>query len=88
MCGPPHCSHALQLLLLLLAASPRCFSLRQCLTAFCRHGQESHLQFLATTELLVELGDDLADYEDDVAANSFNVRSPPFVFSLLSLHLR
>ena len=27
----------------------------------------------AQTELLVELGDDLADYEDDVAANSFNV---------------
>lgn len=34
---------------------------------------EEHLAFLATSEVLVEVGDDLADYEDDVRSNSFNV---------------
>jgi hypothetical protein len=31
------------------------------------------LQFCRVDELLVDIGDDLTDYEDDVAANSFNV---------------
>ena len=32
-----------------------------------------HLRFLRAHELLIEIGDDLADYEDDVLARSFNV---------------
>eukprot|EP00741_Cyanophora_paradoxa_P000100 tig00000057_g96.t1 len=31
------------------------------------------MEYLATSELLVEIGDDLLDYEDDVVRNSFNV---------------
>ena len=30
------------------------------------------MAFLATSEILVELGDDLVDYERDIAANTFN----------------
>jgi len=32
-----------------------------------------HMRFLAASELLVEIGDDLTDYDDDVMSNSFNV---------------
>jgi hypothetical protein len=31
------------------------------------------LEFCQVDEMLVDIGDDLTDYEDDVAANSFNV---------------
>ena len=31
------------------------------------------LQFLRLDELLVDIGDDLTDYEDDVVNNSFNI---------------
>jgi hypothetical protein len=31
------------------------------------------LAFLRLDELLVDIGDDLTDYEDDVIANSFNI---------------
>jgi hypothetical protein len=34
---------------------------------------EALLAFLRVDELLVDIGDDLTDYEDDVADNSFNV---------------
>eukprot|EP00747_Dinoflagellata_sp_TGD_P183631 gnl/TRDRNA2_/TRDRNA2_38623_c0_seq1.p1 gnl/TRDRNA2_/TRDRNA2_38623_c0~~gnl/TRDRNA2_/TRDRNA2_38623_c0_seq1.p1 ORF type:complete len:367 (+),score=72.52 gnl/TRDRNA2_/TRDRNA2_38623_c0_seq1:51-1151(+) len=34
---------------------------------------ENHLSFLAASEVLVEIGDDLADYAEDVERNSFNV---------------
>eukprot|EP00271_Cylindrocystis_brebissonii_P003231 TRINITY_DN1399_c0_g2_i1.p1 TRINITY_DN1399_c0_g2~~TRINITY_DN1399_c0_g2_i1.p1 ORF type:complete len:559 (+),score=85.32 TRINITY_DN1399_c0_g2_i1:370-2046(+) len=34
---------------------------------------EEHFEFLALSELLVEIGDDLFDYEEDVLANTFNV---------------
>ncbi|KAL2608010.1 hypothetical protein R1flu_026583 [Riccia fluitans] len=34
---------------------------------------EDHLEFLAVAELLVEIADDLFDYEEDVLKNSFNV---------------
>ncbi|KAL3675569.1 hypothetical protein R1sor_025517 [Riccia sorocarpa] len=34
---------------------------------------EDHLEFLAVAELLVEVADDLFDYEEDVLKNSFNV---------------
>lgn len=33
----------------------------------------AHMDFLATSEILVEIGDDLADYYDDIERNSFNV---------------
>ena len=34
---------------------------------------EQLLTFLRLDELLVDVGDDLTDYEDDVIANSFNI---------------
>ena len=34
---------------------------------------ETHASFLATSEVLVELSDDLYDYEEDVATGAFNV---------------
>ena len=34
---------------------------------------ETHASFLATSELLVELSDDLYDYEEDVSSGAFNV---------------
>ncbi|CAE8593278.1 unnamed protein product [Polarella glacialis] len=34
---------------------------------------EEHMEFLATSEVLVELGDDLTDYAEDAEKNSFNV---------------
>lgn len=34
---------------------------------------EAHMEFLATSELLVEVGDDLVDYDEDVRTNSFNI---------------
>ena len=34
---------------------------------------ETHAAFLATSELLVELADDLYDYEEDVASGAFNI---------------
>jgi hypothetical protein len=34
---------------------------------------EALLSFLRLDELLVDVGDDLTDYEDDVLANSFNI---------------
>ncbi|CAM6086365.1 unnamed protein product [Calypogeia fissa] len=38
-----------------------------------REVNEAHFNFLAVSELLVEISDDLYDYEDDVLKNSFNV---------------
>ena len=32
-----------------------------------------HMDFLATSEVLVEIGDDLVDYYDDIDRNSFNI---------------
>lgn len=34
---------------------------------------EALLTFLRLDEMLVDIGDDLFDYEDDVIANSFNI---------------
>ena len=34
---------------------------------------EAHFEFLSVSELLVEVGDDLFDYEEDVGKNCFNV---------------
>merc|ERR550539_783096 len=34
---------------------------------------EKHLSFLRAHELIIEIGDDLYDYEDDVMKQSFNV---------------
>eukprot|EP01083_Nonionella_stella_P188831 697000_1 len=34
---------------------------------------EKHLLFLRTHELIIEIGDDLVDYEDDVVKGSFNI---------------
>ncbi|KZV51340.1 hypothetical protein F511_12035, partial [Dorcoceras hygrometricum] len=34
---------------------------------------EAHMDFLSVSELLVEISDDLFDYEDDVAENNFNI---------------
>merc|ERR1712232_1207910 len=34
---------------------------------------EDHMRFLSKSEVLVEIGDDLADYADDVDHNAFNV---------------
>eukprot|EP00898_Chlorokybus_atmophyticus_P000099 jgi/Chlat1/108/Chrsp1S03089 len=34
---------------------------------------ETHMRFLSASELLVEIADDLHDYEEDVEANCFNV---------------
>ncbi|XP_073119756.1 uncharacterized protein [Henckelia pumila] len=34
---------------------------------------EAHMEFLSVSELLVEISDDLFDYEDDVAENNFNI---------------
>jgi len=34
---------------------------------------ENHMRFLAKSEVLVEIGDDLVDYSDDVEHNAFNV---------------
>merc|ERR1712130_546968 len=34
---------------------------------------EKHLLFLRSHELIIEIGDDLFDYEDDVIKQSFNV---------------
>lgn len=34
---------------------------------------ELHMEFLSVSEFLVEVSDDLFDYEDDVLENSFNV---------------
>ncbi|KAF8018478.1 hypothetical protein BT93_H3381 [Corymbia citriodora subsp. variegata] len=34
---------------------------------------ELHMEFLSTSEYLVEISDDLFDYEDDVLENSFNI---------------
>ncbi|XP_073293537.1 uncharacterized protein [Primulina huaijiensis] len=34
---------------------------------------EAHMEFLSVSELLVEISDDLFDYEDDVAENHFNI---------------
>ncbi|GAQ80812.1 hypothetical protein KFL_000630150 [Klebsormidium nitens] len=34
---------------------------------------EQHFEFLKASELLVEISDDLFDYEDDVLSNTFNV---------------
>ncbi|XP_020529010.1 uncharacterized protein LOC18423397 isoform X7 [Amborella trichopoda] len=34
---------------------------------------ESHMEFLSVSEFLVEVSDDLFDYEDDVLANNFNI---------------
>lgn len=31
------------------------------------------LEFMRTDEMLIDIGDDLTDYEDDVMANSFNI---------------
>lgn len=31
------------------------------------------LEFMRLDELLIDIGDDLTDYEDDVVANSFNI---------------
>ena len=38
-----------------------------------RQPDEALLAFLRLDELLVDIGDDLTDYEDDVEANSFNI---------------
>ncbi|KAL1569652.1 hypothetical protein AAHA92_01106 [Salvia divinorum] len=35
--------------------------------------KELHMEFLSVSELLVEVSDDLFDYENDVAENSFNI---------------
>lgn len=46
------------------------------LLLYAMRGEEpnkEHLQFLAASEKLVELGDDLTDYTEDVQRNSFNV---------------
>jgi hypothetical protein len=34
---------------------------------------EVHFKFLSISELLVEISDDLFDYEEDVVNNSFNI---------------
>ncbi|CAN6479995.1 unnamed protein product [Victoria cruziana] len=34
---------------------------------------ESHMEFLSVSELLVEIADDLFDYEDDIMGNNFNI---------------
>lgn len=34
---------------------------------------ELHMEFLSVSELLVEVSDDLFDYEDDVVENNFNI---------------
>jgi hypothetical protein len=34
---------------------------------------ERLLQFMRVDEMLIDIGDDLTDYEDDVMANSFNI---------------
>jgi len=39
----------------------------------CAPPDEEHLKFLAASEVLVEVGDDLTDYAEDVERNSFNV---------------
>lgn len=31
------------------------------------------LEFMRVDEMLIDIGDDLTDYEDDVVANSFNI---------------
>jgi hypothetical protein len=33
----------------------------------------SLLEFMRIDEMLIDIGDDLTDYEDDVVANSFNI---------------
>jgi hypothetical protein len=44
---------------------------------------QSLLDFLRIDERLVDIGDDLTDYEDDVEANSFNLyRSYVFLYGL------
>ncbi|KAL8143487.1 hypothetical protein V2J09_016519 [Rumex salicifolius] len=37
------------------------------------HVNELHMEFLSASELLVEIGDDLFDYEEDVLENNFNI---------------
>eukprot|EP00438_Fugacium_kawagutii_P001955 Skav224102 [mRNA] locus=scaffold4565:162510:169606:- [translate_table: standard] len=34
---------------------------------------KEHMEFLATSEILVEIGDDLVDYYEDIERNSFNI---------------
>ena len=34
---------------------------------------KEHMEFLATSEVLVEIGDDLVDYYEDIERNSFNI---------------
>jgi hypothetical protein len=34
---------------------------------------EALLSFMRLDEILIDIGDDLTDYEDDVMANSFNI---------------
>ncbi|XP_031492564.1 uncharacterized protein LOC116259085 isoform X2 [Nymphaea colorata] len=34
---------------------------------------ESHMEFLSVSEFLVEVADDLFDYEDDIVGNNFNI---------------
>jgi hypothetical protein len=46
------------------------------------------LEFMRVDEMLIDIGDDLTDYEDDVVANSFNIfrgRLPPGCRRVLAL---
>lgn len=60
MCKPSSV-HLLQVLHLLL------FELQQ------KPLDETLLEFMRVDEMLIDIGDDLTDYEDDVMANSFNI---------------
>jgi hypothetical protein len=39
----------------------------------CKPLDEALLAFMRLDEMLIDIGDDLTDYEDDVMANSFNI---------------
>ena len=39
----------------------------------CTEPNDDYLEFLRTSEVLVEIGDDLTDYAEDVERNSFNI---------------
>ncbi|CAN6479993.1 unnamed protein product [Victoria cruziana] len=41
--------------------------------ALKKNVNESHMEFLSVSELLVEIADDLFDYEDDIMGNNFNI---------------
>lgn len=44
---------------------------------------EMLLSFMRVDEMLIDIGDDLTDYEDDVMANSFNIYRGAFSISLM-----